>query len=129
MCNDEVFGLLQVVDLRSAATRVSYGGAPYDSFHSTTAPKHLKALEALFAKDDRAYAAGKTVTLADFVLHEVLELVSDMVSDLSKEDVLAATPRLKAYKELFESIPAIKEYRASAAFIKRPYNNKMAVWK
>ena len=64
------------------------------------------------------------VTVADFPMYELLDQHRLMIPG-----VLGAYPKLTAFMGAFEALPKIKEYMASDKFMKRPINNKVAVFK
>lgn len=118
----------QATDLRNNYTRCGYGSIPFETFCSSILPGFLSCFE----RSKHAFAAGASVSIADFVLHEVLDGLQAMVADLApagSPGALAAYPNLQAYKARFEALPAIAAFRASPAFLARPFNNKVAVWK
>jgi glutathione S-transferase len=101
----------------------------FETLKTSVLPGFLAGFEAAFARDGRKFAAGESITLADFTLHEVLEQVKVMVSELAKEDIFASYPKLSAYMLNFEAIPSIAAYRASPEYLARPFNNKIATWR
>lgn len=115
------------VDLRTSVTRAVYGAMSFDSLKAML-PSALDGFEKLLAKDGRAFLAGAKVSIADFAFQEVLDVLAALASELWSEDAFAAYPTIKAYKARFEALPAIAEYRASAKFLARPFNNKVAKW-
>ena len=120
----------QTVDMRTAVTRTAYGAMPFDTLRDTVLPAFLVGFEALFTRDGRTFAAGGSLTIADFALHEVLEEIVDMYADLAPTTPAFATyPAIAAYVARFEAVPAIAAYRARPDYIARPYNNKQAAWK
>ena len=60
----------------------------------------------------------------DFVWADLLEQLVTL-----EPSCLAAAPTLKAHMGAVNALPQIAAYRASPAFIDRPYNNAMAQFK
>lgn len=121
-----------MIDLRNSYTRCAYGGMPFPTLKESVLPSFLAGFEKVLSADGRAFLCGAKETIADFTLFEVLDGVSTMVAELSEpkgEDVLAAYPALKAYKARFAALPAVAEFMASPSYMRRPFNNKVAVWK
>lgn len=66
--------------------------------------------------------AGDNLTIADFFLYEMLSQSALMVPGC-----LDPYPRLQAFREQFEALPAIAAYMKSAHFMARPLNNMAGI--
>lgn len=79
-------------------------------------PVSLARFEAQLAKFDTVWFAGSsTLTIADFIMHELIDvsvLFSGDASFLEKNNFA----RLAAFKQAFEALPAIQQYYASPKY-------------
>ena len=116
-------------DLRDAFVSLSYGGA-FDTargaFVAGPLAGAVKSLEAFAAKRAAAgpYLLGAELTFADFVWADLLEQMVTL-----EPACLAGAPTLKKLIDTVYALPNVAAYRASPAFIDRPYNNLLAQFK
>nr|ABF67506.1 glutathione-S-transferase isoform 1 [Haliotis discus discus]ABO26599.1 mu class glutathione-s-transferase [Haliotis discus discus] len=73
---------------------------------------------------DQQFFAGSKVTVCDFPIYELLDQTRIM-----QPGSLDAFPTLLAFMGRIEALPAIKTFMSSAKFIRRPINNKSALFK
>jgi glutathione S-transferase len=96
----------------------------YDSFTRNIVPKYLDRFEGyLAARNNNRFFVGDQLSLADFVLYELLWQMTQMVPLSISE---SNRPMLFAYLQHFESIPQIAAYRQSDHYIERPINSPWA---
>ena len=137
-------------DLRDAFVTLSYGDfdAGRGGFVSGPLASTVKSLEAFAAKSAGPYLLGGAcrcaalaalrcadaplprscpaaeLTFVDFVWADLLEQLVTL-----EPACLAAAPTLKKLIDAVYALPNVAAYRASPAYIDRPYNNKMAKFK
>jgi glutathione S-transferase len=114
-------------DLRDAFVTLSYGGS-FDTargaFVSGPLASTIKSLEAFAAKSGGPYLLGAELTFVDFLWADLLEQLVTL-----EPACLAGAPMLKKLIDTVYALPKISAYRASPAYIDRPYNNKQAHFK
>eukprot|EP00744_Colponema_vietnamica_P005345 GILI01007841.1.p1 GENE.GILI01007841.1~~GILI01007841.1.p1 ORF type:complete len:223 (+),score=70.87 GILI01007841.1:40-708(+) len=112
----------EVADFQMGFVRLCYGPNYEENSakYLAVAKERLDRFEAFLTRD---WVAG-TITYADFLLYEVLDH-----HRIWNESILSGYPRLSAFVERFEALPAIQEYRSSPSYIQRPLNNTVANFK
>jgi len=119
----------EAYDFRNQIIKTAYtlGDAyteAYDSFTRNIVPKYLDRFEGyLAARNNNRFFVGDQLSLADFVLYELLWQMTQMVPLSISE---SNRPMLFAYLQHFESIPQIAAYRQSDHYIERPINSPWA---
>ena len=71
---------------------------------------------------------GNSLSLADFLLCEVIEKMKEIESDLDVE-LVGQYQHLESYICRFYAIPEIRDYRRSERFEARPFHSSECVWK
>jgi glutathione S-transferase len=92
----------------------------YEAFKTATVPGWLTQLSDYLGAND--WFAG-TLTIADFVLYEGLDVVNSIVPG-----AVDAVANLKAFMERFRALKGVREYVLSDAHKQLKFNNKMAMW-
>ncbi|XP_062522388.1 glutathione S-transferase Mu 4-like [Corticium candelabrum] len=115
--------LHQALDLRRSFTSLSFA-----SDFADKKPDYLQKLPTVLQGfvdfiGGRKWLAGDELTISDFHFYE--QLAQHLILDPSCLDKF---PRLQEYVANFEGLPAIKAYRASSIFIKRPINSPFATF-
>ena len=70
---------------------------------------------------DKKFFGGDSVKFPDFHLYEILYQLSVLFTDLFEE-----FPKLKAYLERFEALPAIQAYMRTDKYVAKPFNGPSA---
>jgi len=113
-------------DLRDAMGRSAYH-PNYESFKADffndTMKRRVAEIESFLA-DGRKWAAGAKLTVADFVLYEVMNVCREM-----NTKALTSAPKVQEHQARFESLPEIAAYLKSDRFFAHPINNLMASFK
>jgi glutathione S-transferase len=120
----------QLVDARGDMSRSNYSGSPSaaDVF-AKSLPPFLAQFEGVLGRDGYKWIAGADLSIADFVLYELLVKARAFGKEAAGiPDALAAYPRLAALLAQFEALPAIAAALADPAYMHRPFNNKVALW-
>jgi len=87
--------------------------------------KYLKEFEEYLGnKKNKNWIANDSISIADFVVYEILEGGKTAFPNVMKD-----TPNLVAYINNFEKIDKIAAYISSSRYIKRPFNNPNACWR
>jgi glutathione S-transferase len=108
-------------DFKSVLVSTAYARNRADAladFATKTIPHYFSQFEAFRTRRNTKWFAGDSLTISDFFMFEMLDQSALMVPGC-----LDAYPKLAEFKEAFVAIPAVAEYRKSAAFIERPCNN------
>jgi len=115
-----------VYDLRDQISRLAYN-AKYDDlkadFFSGSMKTNIAEIES-FVADGRKWAAGHKLSIADFVLYEVMSVCREM-----NPESLASAPKIQEQITRFESLPAIAAYLKSDRYFAHPINNGTASFK
>jgi glutathione S-transferase len=115
----------EAYDFRNCIVEVSYtlgDGYPaaFAEFAATAIPRYLDGFESYLAKEENgSYFVGKRISLADFVLYELIWQASIMVPGSVEQ---SNRPTLFAFIKTFAKHPAIAAYMASEEYIERPVN-------
>jgi len=109
-----------VMDFRNGFVRLCYNPRYADMVdaYRKDLPSKLKPFEEYLG--DKKFLVGDNVTFPDFHLYEMLD--QHVIFEAS---CLEAFPKLKAYKQRFEALPAIKAFKEDPSN-NIPMNNKMA---
>ena len=113
-----------VEDLRAPFVSACYS-ADFESRRASLAeglPPKLTRLERWFEMRDGPFVASKEISLADFFVYEVLDLLVHF-----DPAVLASFPKCAAFHMHIHTLPQIAAYRASDRCHKS-FNNKSAKW-
>lgn len=113
--------LEEIRDVYMSLTRMCYNPSFDDAMKKTfleTIPVKLQMLETFMDSD---WIVGSSITMCDFFLWHTLEAMI-----LFEPTIFDAFPRLKAYLDRFEAIPAIKSYMESDKFLHWPLNGASA---
>jgi len=117
--------LEEAMDLRNGLVRVIYN-KDYASIvgdYFTQVDSKLEQFNTFLESKDW-FAGGKNPTICDFHMYELLDQ-----HRLMRPESVEKYPKLVAFLNRFEALPAIKAYMASDKFLKRPCNNKSGGWK
>jgi len=114
----------QVMDFRNGWVRVCYNRS--DKSIEEVKEQYLKTLATLLKQfedflGDRAWLAGDNISFPDFHFYELLDQHKLLLPGSLKN-----FPKLEAYTQRFENLPAIAAYRKDPKFMVSPVNNKMA---
>jgi len=115
-----------VYDLRDQISRLAYNPKYEDlktEFFNESMKKNIAEIES-FLGDGRKWSAGHKLSVADFVLFEVMNVCREM-----NPEALASAPKIQEQLTRFESLPAIAAYLKSERYFARPINNGMASFK
>jgi len=115
-----------IYDLRDQISRIAYDAKYEDrkaEFFSGSMKTNVTEIESFLA-DGRKWSAGHKLSIADFVLYEVMSVCREM-----NPEVLASAPKIQEHLTRFESLPAIAAYLKSDRYFARPINNNMASFK
>lgn len=119
--------LYQLQDFRRPISGCVYNNTPsYEKLKGEEMPKYLNLFEAALARQKSAWIAGDQLSIADFVLYEVLHQLHVMLQEKSGEDVFTSYPLLGDLHKRFEELPTIKAYINSAGYCARPFNGAEA---
>merc|ERR1711865_915842 len=106
----------QCTDFDQAIARMCYGDyANKDSFVADTMRPNLARFEALLG--DEAFFVGKTVSVVDLKLYEILDKCAIVEPGCLGEE--SAFPRLSAFHARVAALPPIAAYLASDRCIQR----------
>jgi len=115
-----------VYDLRDQVSRLAYN-SKYDDikaeFFSGSMKTNITDIEAVLA-DGRKWSAGHKLSIADFVMYEVMSICREM-----NPEALAGAPKIQEHLTRFEALPAIAAYLKSDRYFAHPINNGMASFK
>jgi len=114
------------MDLRNGFVRLCYGAdrEHFDEKKKEYCEAVAKKLDTFQASlGDKKFFAGDKVTGCDFHVYEMMD-----VHAMLEPQLIEARPKLKAFWERFQELPAIKAYLASPSFKKNPVNGIMAAW-
>ena len=95
------------------ADKSTYATEGKKGFQEKVVP-HLKKLD--FIVGGSTYAAGNTVSFADFPVYELEDTLRAF-----DEETFNQYPNLKKHFEAFSEVPQIKAYRASDRFLAKPF--------
>jgi glutathione S-transferase len=113
----------QAVDFRSQLSGYAYRGSP--DIEGVKALPFVGLFDA--AVGARAWCAGESLTVADFILCEtLLHWRAIMRAKGGVAEPLAAFPRLDALVAHFEALPGVTEFLASEEVSSLPYNGEGA---
>jgi len=115
---NEIGGMCYGLSLSDHETAVS------KKFCNKTGSLHFKLKTFSTVLGQNHWLENNKLSVADFLFHEILTIVSDM-----KGDSLNDFPNLTKYIERFRSLENIAAYIASPNHLVRPHNNMMAIWK
>jgi len=113
--------LEQSMDFRNGTVRLAYN-PKFDEVlpdYLKKLPGTLKAFSNFLGSND--WFAGKSLSVVDFVMYELLDQHRIMNSDCLKD-----FGNLVALMDRFETLPKVAAYMKSSRFMKAPINNKMA---
>lgn len=115
----------QAMDFRNGWVRVCYNPnfEQIKPEYLANLPKKLDEFSA-FLGSHQFFAGGSEPTFADFIMYELL----DQHRALCPE-VITKYTNIAAFMDRVEALPKIAEYIKSDRFLKKPINNKMAVFK
>mmetsp|Transcript_5605 Transcript_5605/g.9692 ORF Transcript_5605/g.9692 Transcript_5605/m.9692 type:complete len:220 (-) Transcript_5605:77-736(-) len=112
------------MDFRNAIVRLVYN-RDYPNLIDDWVKSYLvPRLESLARFLNHDWFAGSHITVPDFIFYELLDQVRIMAPGC-----LDKHANLLAFLSRFEKLPAIAQYMASADFLYRPINNKVAMFK
>jgi len=118
---DQMLGVLG--DFGSSTSDLAYGPNYEENakkFETDVANPTLRSLQNYLG--NKNFICG-SLTIADFVLYERIDVASLMFPGK-----LDSYPQLKAYKQRFENLDAIKSYRNSPRFSEYPVNGSSSNW-
>jgi len=116
--------LHQADDLRSAIVRLAYN-PDFERLRASVFENSVAPSVASFSRylGDKEWFCDE-LTIADFVLYEILDQIRIMEPSL-----IAEKDNITAFLRRFESLPAIASYMKTDKFIHRPINNTIAQFK
>eukprot|EP00051_Salpingoeca_urceolata_P018159 m.253606 g.253606 ORF g.253606 m.253606 type:complete len:584 (-) comp19136_c0_seq7:224-1975(-) len=79
-------------------------------FFTKTVPARLEKLAAWLETKTTDFLCGRSPTIADFRLCELLDQLCSFARALKRDDMLDAFPAVEAYLARFQSLPRIREY-------------------
>mmetsp|Transcript_61066 Transcript_61066/g.108691 ORF Transcript_61066/g.108691 Transcript_61066/m.108691 type:complete len:248 (-) Transcript_61066:38-781(-) len=123
------FVLDQTTDFDGAVTGRCYGDfASLKPFCEVQLPVALADWTRLLG--DKPFMTGDAVTVADLKIYETLRKLKIIESqEAIGTNTLASFPKVLAFIDRVEALPAMKNYLSSAAFMERPLNNEHAQFK
>jgi glutathione S-transferase len=115
-------------DFKSVLVSTAYTRAParaeaLQDFADRTVPHYFAQFEALLARNQAQgwkWLAGDNLTIADFILFEMVDQTSLMLPGVLEN---GSYPLLRAFTQRFIELPPIAQYRKWTHFMARPLNN------
>jgi len=131
MLNEEL--LCEIYDVRNQIIDLSY---PFKNVCRTEAEHNEKAasqlasgpfkkFEAVLEKQGTDFFCGKTPSVCDFHIWEMMDQHRLLSEKHSKGDIFGDIPKCKAFYDRFRALPALEKYFESEAY-KFPINNPIA---
>jgi len=126
----ELCGVIR--DLKSLATMPAYMSPSLDAFKATYGDR-MKGFSHKLAGINKRFDDGRQflfgeLSVLDFFFCELLEMCQILEKELGLEGVTQHS-NFTAYVARFHSVEKVAAYRAREDYMKRPFNNTMAVWK
>jgi len=113
----------------TAYSRPASRADAFAEFGCKTVPHYFSQFESLLSRSGTSWFAGSNLTIADFILFEMIDQTRLMLPGVLEgqgQGVAgngAGYPLLKAFTERFLALPQVIAYRKSTHFMERPLNN------